>query len=103
MLDRTPYHRALYRPHLLLGADRALVIVAAGTAMLVIATGMNGISVVVGVGLWLLSIAFLRSMAKSDPQMRQVYMRSRRYRGFYPPRSRPYRVDPGTAMTKGRM
>lgn len=103
MLDRTPYHRALYRPHLLLGADRALVIVAGGTAMLVIATGMNGISVVVGVGLWLLSIAFLRSIAKSDPQMRQVYMRSRRYRGFYPPRSRPYRVDPGTTMTKGRM
>ena len=103
MLERTPYHRALYRPHLLLGADRALVIVAASTAMLVIATGMNALSLIVGVALWLVSIAFLRSMAKADPQMRQVYMRSRRYRGFYPPRSRPYRLDPGTMMMKGRM
>jgi len=103
MLDRTPYHRALYRPHLLLGADRALVIVAAGASLLVIATGMNAVSLMVGVALWLVSIAFLRSIAKADPQMRQIYMRSRRYRGFYPPRSRPYRVDPATMMTKGRM
>ena len=61
----------LHRPHLLLGADRALVIVAAGTAMLVIATGMNTARLIVGVALWLVSIAFLRSMAKADPQMRR--------------------------------
>lgn len=103
MLDRTPYHRALYRPHLLFGADRVLVILCAGTAMLVIATGMSGPAVIIGLALWFASVAFLRSMAKADPRMREVYLRSLRYRGFYPPRSRPYRTDPATMMTKGRM
>jgi type IV secretion system protein VirB3 len=42
-------------------------------------------------------------MAKSDPQIREVYLRSLRYRGYYPPRSQPYRIDPATMMTKGRM
>ena len=103
MLERTPYHRLSIGRTCCWVPTGALVIVAAGTAMLVIATGMNALSLIVGVALWLVSIAFLRSMAKADPQMRQVYMRSRRYRGFYPPRSRPYRLDPGTMMMKGRM
>ncbi len=89
-LRRTPFHRVLYRPALWLGGERELTgstaVIAIGLAVL----GQNLVAFTVAALLWFLAIYLLRQMAKSDPQMSRVYMRQVRYRGYYPPRSRPY-------------
>lgn len=41
--------------------------------------------------LWAGIIAVLRWMAKVDPQLISKYLRSLKYRGYYPAFSRPYR------------
>jgi type IV secretion system protein VirB3 len=74
-----------------LGGEREptlmMAIVAAGLAV----SGQNLVAVIVAAMLWFGCIGLFRQMAKADPQMSRVYMRQIKYRGYYPPRSRPYR------------
>jgi type IV secretion system protein VirB3 len=74
-----------------LGGEREptlmMAIVAAGLAV----SGQNLVAVSVAAVLWFGCIGLFREMAKADPQMSRVYMRQIKYRGYYPPRSRPYR------------
>jgi type IV secretion system protein VirB3 len=87
------FHRVLHRPSLFLGGEREptlmTLIIAGGLAV----AGMNTASFLVGGVLWFGTIPILRWMAKTDPQMTKVYLRQLRYRGYYPPRSRPYRTE----------
>ena len=64
-----------------------MAIVAAGLAV----SGQNLVTFVVAAVLWFGCIGIFRQVAKADPQMSRVYLRQLRYRGYYPPRSRPYR------------
>jgi type IV secretion system protein VirB3 len=48
----------------------------------------------VGVLLWFGALCACRLMAKSDPQMRFVYLRNRQYKKYYAPRSTPFRLNP---------
>ena len=41
----------------------------------------------VSVGFWIAAMAILQRMGKSDPMLRQIYMRHIRYRAFYPAKS----------------
>ena len=90
-LRRTPFYRVLHRPRLFLGGEREptlmMAIVAAGLAV----SGQNLVTLAVAGILWFGSIGIFRQVAKADPQMSQVYLRQLKYRGYYPPRSRPYR------------
>jgi len=51
---------------------------------------------VFGVTLWAFALYVLRLMAKSDPQLRQVYLRHRKYKAYYPARSTPFYVNTKT-------
>ena len=42
--------------------------------------------------LWAFSLMIWRWMAKHDPQLMRTYIRSVRYRDYYPAFSRPYRT-----------
>lgn len=64
-----------------------MAIVAAGLAV----SGQNLVTLVVAAILWFGCIGVFRQVAKADPQMSRVYMRQLGYRGYYAPRSRPYR------------
>ena len=90
-LRRTPFFRVLHRPRLFLGGEREptlmMAIVAAGLAV----SGQNLVTLAVAAVLWFGFIGIFRQVAKADPQMSRVYMRQLKYRGYYPPRSRPYR------------
>jgi type IV secretory pathway TrbD component len=90
---RLAFHRVLHRPSLFLGGEREpalmTLIIAGGLAV----AGMNTVSFVIGAVLWFSTIPVLRWMAKTDPQMTKVYVRHIRYRGYYPARSRPYRME----------
>jgi len=91
MLRRVPVHRSGIRPHLLLGGDRELVLLTGLMALTLTMAAMNPASAAIGIFLWFASLGALRLMAKADPRMRDVYLRARRYRSYYPPRATPWR------------
>ena len=92
-LRHTPIHRALYRPHLFLGGERELVLITGVFSFGLAVTSLTWVAVGIGAFIWVVSVAALRWMAKSDPPMSRVYRRSLSYASYYPPRSRPWRKD----------
>jgi type IV secretion system protein VirB3 len=86
-----PIHGSVNRPNLFLNGDRELVMFTALMAVALIFAAQQWGAAVFGVLLWLTSLYLLRLMAKSDPQMRQVYMRHRKYKAYYPPHSTPFK------------
>jgi len=90
-LDSHRIHRALFRPNLLMGADRELVLITALAAIILIFVVLTVFSAIFGVGIWLLILGLLRRVAKSDPFMRHVYLRHIRYEAHYPPTASPWR------------
>ncbi|MBD9627969.1 VirB3 family type IV secretion system protein [Ensifer sp. ENS06] len=90
-LQRNRIHRALSRPSLLMGADRELVLITGLAAVILIFVVLTVYSAIVGVVVWILVVGVLRMMAKSDPQMRQVYVRHIAYKPYYKATSSPWR------------
>lgn len=92
-LRYTPFHRALHRPHLVLGGERELVLTTAVVAGGLAVSALNIPAISVAAALWALCVSGLRMMAKADPQMSKIYLRSLKYRRHYPARSRPFRRE----------
>ena len=92
-LYSTPIRRSLVRPLLLLGGDRELVLLSGLLSGALIFTSMTWFSAAYGLLLWFGGLAILRGMAMADPLMRNVYLRHRLYRKYYPPRSTPWRMN----------
>lgn len=88
-MHTTPFYRVTYRPKLYLGAEREMALIVTGIAIGIPVTGLNIVSLVVGVLIWGISMPLLRGIAKADPHMTRIYLRNLRYAGYYPPRSRP--------------
>jgi type IV secretion system protein VirB3 len=81
---RIPIHRSLNRPHLLLGAERNLVLLTGVVTALLLFTGSISVtSILLAVAFWSGSFWALVRMGKADPQMSQVYQRHIRYRAWY--------------------
>ncbi len=92
-LRQTPIYRALHRPNFVLGGDRKLmlsIMIGSGGMMFVFG---NLYSFVIGLVLGICGVYGLRKMGKADPLMLPVYMRQRKYKGYYAPFSRPGRVS----------
>jgi type IV secretion system protein VirB3 len=92
-LRRTSLHRALHRPNLILGGERELVLISAILCGGVAVSGLNAVSVIIAVGVWLVTVGFLQMMAKTDSHLSKVYLRYLRYRPYYAARSRPFRKE----------
>jgi type IV secretory pathway TrbD component len=90
-LARSRIHRALSRPNLLLGADRELVLLTGLAAAILIFVVLTWYAALFGVAIWLMAVAVLRMMAKTDPLMRKVYIRHISYRPSYRATSTPWR------------
>ena len=81
---RLTIHRSINRPHLLMGAERSLVLLSGlVTALLVFSGGIKPTSIGLGVAFWSCAFWGLIRMAKADPQMSRVYQRHIRYRSHY--------------------
>jgi len=94
MATRTvPIRRAGNRENLVLGGDRELVMFAGLLAGALIFSAQELKAGVFGIALWVGALQVFRLMAKADPKMRFVYMRQRRYRKYYAPRSTPFRLN----------
>lgn len=90
-LARSRIHRALSRPNLLMGADRELVLLTGLTSAILIFVVLTWYAALFGLAIWLVVVAALRMMAKSDPLMRRVYVRHIGYRPVYRATSTPWR------------
>ncbi|KUM24398.1 conjugal transfer protein TrbD [Mesorhizobium loti] len=90
-LVRSRIHRALSRPNLLLGADRELVLLTGLAAVILIFVVLTWYAALFGIAIWIVIVAALRMMAKTDPMMRSVYARHIRYRASYRATSTPWR------------
>ena len=90
-LRRNRIHRALSRPNLLMGADRELVLITGLAAITLIFVVLTTYSALFGIVVWIVIVGLLRVMAKSDPLMRQVYIRHISYRPHYRPTASPWR------------
>jgi type IV secretion system protein VirB3 len=83
-----PFFASANRPHLLLGGDRELVLFAGLTSACLAFALATWWGAIVGLALWIGSVAVLSRMGKSDPLLRKVYLRHIRYASFYPAKSR---------------
>lgn len=92
-LRTIPIRRAGNRVNLFMGGDRELVMFSGLLAVALIFSAQELRAAIVGLLLWVVALYVFRLMAKSDPKMRQVYIRHRRYRHYYPPRSTPFREN----------
>jgi type IV secretory pathway TrbD component len=92
-LRKVPIRRAGNRQNLFMGGDRELVMFSGLMAFALIFSAQETRATVVGLLLWFASLHLCRVMAKSDPKLRFVYMRHRRYKPYYAARSTPFRVN----------
>jgi type IV secretion system protein VirB3 len=92
-LRTIPIRRAGNRHNLFMGGDRELVMFAGVMAFALVFSAQDSRATVFGVLLWVGALYLFRLMAKADPKLRQVYLRHRRYRAYYAPRSTPFRVN----------
>ena len=92
-LRTIPIRRAGNRENLFMGGDRELVMFSGLLAGALIFSAQEIRATVFGIGLWFGALFVCRLMAKSDPKLRYVYLRHRRYKTYYPARSTPYREN----------
>ena len=90
-LRMIPIRRAGNRENLFMGGDRELVMFSGLLAGALIFSAQEVRASVFGLVLWFGALFALRLMAKADPKLRQVYMRHRQYKPYYPARSTPFR------------
>ena len=76
-----------------MGGDRELVMFAGLVAFALVFSAQTFYSAVYAVILWFFALFACRLMAKSDPQLRFVYLRHRRYKRYYPAQSTPFREN----------
>lgn len=95
MLNKVPIHRSANRPNLFMGGDRELVMFTGLLAAALIFSAQKLYATIFGIVLWISALFVLRLMAKADPKMRQIYLRSRSYKKYYAPRSTPFRINKG--------
>jgi type IV secretion system protein VirB3 len=97
-LRTVPVRASGNRPNLFMGGDRELVMVCGLASGALVFSAMEWQAIIYGLALWFSSLFGWRLMAKKDPLMRKVYMRSLRCykQKYYPPRSTPFRVNTTT-------
>jgi type IV secretion system protein VirB3 len=74
-----------------MGADRELVLITGLAAVILIFVVLTVYSALFGIAIWTVIVGALRMMAKSDPLMRQVYIRHISYKPTYKATTSPWR------------
>lgn len=88
-------HASLYRPVLFAGAEPAVVVLEVTTAFaLVFGVGLHVATVLLAVFYLTVVHAVMVWVAKQDPQMTALYVRSLGTRDFYPPHASVHGAPP---------
>lgn len=89
-LRTIPIRRSGNRASLFMGGDREMVMFSGLLSGILVLATQDVVSIIAGIVLWFFSIKVLRLMAKSDPYLRQVYLRHQKYQSHYLARSTPF-------------
>ncbi|EOA4972317.1 conjugal transfer protein TrbD [Campylobacter coli] len=92
-LQKIDIYSSLNKPNLIFGADRELILMLGIVSFALIFTGATLLTSIVGITLFFICSILLRLMAKSDPLMRQIFIRQIKYKKFYYPQSTPFSKD----------
>ena len=92
-------HASVHRPRLILGADRELVIALGLICSILIFGLVTWWSIIFGVLLWVIGIAFLARIGKIDALIRPIYLRHIKYQAFYRAKSSP--LNSGVRLPRG--
>lgn len=92
-LRTVPIRQVGNRANQVLGGDRELVLTSAVLCGSLVFSASSWKAALVGGAIWAITLFLLRKMAKSDPLMRQVYLKSLKYRNYYPAQSTPFVKD----------
>jgi len=92
-LRRVPIHRIGTRHSLFLGGDRELTMFSGLCAFAAVVQGQTWYAATFGIALWIGALYLLRRAGRSDPRLRDVYLRHLRYQRYYPPHSTPFRAN----------
>ena|SRR5471030_1076307 len=92
-LRTIPIRKSANRHNLFLEGDREMVMFSALLCAVLVFAAQSWYAFFSGATFWFISLWLLRLMAKSDPKMRYVYLRSRKYKYYYPARSTPFRKN----------
>jgi type IV secretion system protein TrbD len=90
-LRQIPIRRSGNRHQLFMGGDRELVMFSGLLAGALIFSAQEWRATIFGIFLWFSALFLCRLMAKSDPKLRPIYLRHRRYQDYYPAQSTPFR------------
>lgn len=102
-LREVPTNKSCQRPHLLLGADRRLVLLLALVVGLLVYSLQSFFGLVFSFVLWVGVMWILTRMGKADPMMQPVLLRHWRYQEYYPARSGLKAQAPMLPRTWGRL
>ncbi len=96
-LRRIPIRRSLNRKQMILGGERSLVLLAALSSSIIGLTIALGYSFIIGImiasAIWSIEIFLLRLIGKYDALMSSVFIKSLKYKEFYPAKGRYRKVD----------
>ena len=92
-LRAIPIRRAGNRDNLFMGGDRELVMFSGLMAFALVFSAQELRASIIGLLLWFVALFACRLMAKTDPKLRFVYLRHRKYKSYYPARSSPFRLN----------
>ncbi|MDG6882807.1 conjugal transfer protein TrbD [Phocoenobacter uteri] len=81
------------RVSLFLGGDRELVMFTGLLAFALIFSAQTWYSTLYAIIIWFGGLFSLRKIAKADPLMRNIYIRSLKYKSFYCSNSTPFRLN----------
>ena len=93
-------HRSCNRVSDFLGGDREIVMSAMVIAATLILLVPNAVSVSFGLSLWFFALFATRLMRKSDPLMKETYLRYIRYAPYYSAKTSAFVYEPETAKEK---
>lgn len=85
-----PIHQALFRPILLLGAERELILALGIVAGVFIVSLFQLWAAIFGLVLWAVGAWVLTRAASFDPQLSRTFGRSLRYRKLYKSAATPF-------------
>ena len=96
-----PIRKSGNRPNLFMGGDREMVQLSLLFTFVLVVAPQNKYAFIIGIVYWVLSLYFLRKMAKADPLLRQVGIRSiTSYKRYYGPRATPFRDSTNTQANR---
>ncbi len=78
-MSRAVIHKSLHRPVFFLGVDRELGMGALLVSLISAFGGYNPVSVIAAALFWSVSMRYLRKWTKTDPMIRDVFLRHLKY------------------------